>query len=163
MLAAGYQAYYEHMPLRPYSVPQGPHMQLYRRLDWGDLARFQVLDGRQYRSDHPCGEGQAVRCPAALEPSATMLGPEQERWVLEGMEASTAVWNVLAQQTKMAELEQQPGPGERYWGDDWGGYPAARNRILQHVQSRSIPNLAVMTGDIHTSWASDLKADWADP
>jgi alkaline phosphatase D len=30
--AAAYQAYYEHMPLRRTSVPQGPDMQLYRRL-----------------------------------------------------------------------------------------------------------------------------------
>ena len=48
--AAAYQAFYEHMPLRSSSVPKGPDMRIYRRLDYGRLARFHVLDGRQYRS-----------------------------------------------------------------------------------------------------------------
>ncbi len=30
--ANAYQAYYENMPLRPESMPQGPNMQLYRRI-----------------------------------------------------------------------------------------------------------------------------------
>jgi alkaline phosphatase D len=36
--AAGYKAYYENMPLRPSSMPQGPDMRLYRRISYGDLA-----------------------------------------------------------------------------------------------------------------------------
>lgn len=53
IVAAAYQSYYEHMPLRPSSMPQGPHMQLYCKVTWGRLAEFQVLDTRQYRSDQP--------------------------------------------------------------------------------------------------------------
>ncbi|MDQ3514242.1 MAG: alkaline phosphatase D family protein [Chloroflexota bacterium] len=166
LVAAAYQAYYEHMPLRASSMPQGPNMQLYREFTWGNLAEFQTLDTRQYRSDQPCGEGATVRCPAALDPSTTMLGPEQERWLLQNLDESQAIWNVLAQQVQMAELEQGSGeagsPGQ-YWQDSWPGYPEARNRILSHVMSRGISNLAVLTGDIHCHWANDLKADWADP
>ena len=160
--AAAYQAYYEHQPLRIASLPQGPSLRLYRRLNYGALAQFQVLDTRQYRSDHPCGEGAQVRCPAAVDPNTTMLGPEQEQWLLAGLDASTARWNVLAQSLQMAELEQQPGPGELYWNDSWPGYPAARSRILAHIMSRGIANPVVITGDIHCSWANDLKADWRD-
>jgi alkaline phosphatase D len=161
--AAAYQAYYEHQPLRPDAMPLGPAMQLYRRLAWGDLADISVLDTRQYRSDHPCGDGVQVRCPAALDPDTTMLGPEQERWLLTGLDASPATWNVIAQSLQMAELEQAVGSPELFWGDSWPGYPAARNRILSHVQSRGIANPIVLSGDIHTSWANDLKADWTDP
>ena len=160
--AAAYQAYYEHMPLRPSSMPQGPDMQLYRGLPYGNLAEFVVLDTRQYRDDQPCGDGVNVRCPAALDPNTTLLGPEQERWLLQTLDASPARWNVLAQQVMMAELEQAEGPSEGYWGDSWSAYPMARNRILSHLTSRGIANPVVITGDIHTAWANDLLADWTD-
>ena len=54
--ANAYQAYYEAMPLRYRSVPHGPHMKLYRTLEYGRLATFQVLDTRQYRTDQPNGD-----------------------------------------------------------------------------------------------------------
>ncbi len=47
--AAGYQAFYEHMPVRP-PRPQGPDLKLYRSVSYGGLATFYVLDTRQYRS-----------------------------------------------------------------------------------------------------------------
>jgi alkaline phosphatase D len=48
--AAAYQAYYENMPLRRSSLPVGPDIQLFRRVRYGDLAQFHLLDTRQYRS-----------------------------------------------------------------------------------------------------------------
>ena len=45
--AAAYQAYYEHMPLRADARAIGPDARIYRRLVWGDLAAFNVLDTRQ--------------------------------------------------------------------------------------------------------------------
>jgi alkaline phosphatase D len=107
-----------------------------------------------------------VRCPATYDPNTTMLGPNQERWLLQNLDQSQATWNVLAQQVQMAEMHQgidEPGAPELYWQDSWPGYPEARNRILSHVMSRGIANLAVLTGDIHCHWANDLKADWGDP
>ena len=41
--AAAYQAYYEHMPLRRFSIPRGSDMQLYRRLTFGDLAEVSLF------------------------------------------------------------------------------------------------------------------------
>jgi alkaline phosphatase/alkaline phosphatase D len=49
--AAAYRAYWEHQPLRAEQLPQGPDARLYRRLAWGSLAQFDILDTRQYRSD----------------------------------------------------------------------------------------------------------------
>ena len=63
--ANAYQAYYEHMPLRRESLPKGSSLQLYRRLAFGDLAEFSVLDTRQYRTDQPCGDGNKPQCPEA--------------------------------------------------------------------------------------------------
>ena len=66
--ANAYQAYYEHMPLRRSSVPRGPDMRLYRRLTYGDLAEFNVLDTRQYRSDQPCGDDFPDDCRGRFSP-----------------------------------------------------------------------------------------------
>lgn len=161
--AAAFQAYYEHMPLRPESMPLGPTLTLYRRVPFGTLIDFSVLDSRQYRVDHPCGEDTQVRCAAAYDPNATMLGPQQEQWLLAGLDASAARWNVIAQQIIMAELDVEPGPGELFRVDKWDGYATARNRILSHLASREIENPVVLTGDIHSSWVNDLKLDFADP
>ncbi|QIR37115.1 alkaline phosphatase [Tolypothrix sp. PCC 7910] len=158
--AAAYQAYYEHMPLREFSLPKGPDMQLYRRLTFGNLAEFSVLDSRQYRSDQPCSDGETPRCPAALDPSKTMLGTQQERWLLDGLDRSQARWNILAQQVLMAELDHKIGPGEIFWNDSWDGYPLARNRVLSHIANRRISNPVAITGDWHSTFVNDLKLDF---
>ncbi|MGH3090502.1 MAG: alkaline phosphatase D family protein, partial [Rubrobacteraceae bacterium] len=136
---------------------------LYRRITHGDLAEFTVLDTRQYRSDHPCGQGETPRCDAALDPSETMMGPEQERWLLRGLDRSESRWNVVAQQVLMAQLDHVDGEGARYWNDSWDGYPAARSRVLRHLETRDVPNPIVITGDWHSTFVSDLKPDFKDP
>lgn len=162
--ANAYQAYYEHMPLRPSSLPAGPDLLLYRRLSFGDLVTFSVLDTRQYRTDQPCGDGFKARCPAALDEAATLTGPEQERWLLDGLGASTARWNVIAQQVVMAQLLRIGSGGQAQFNmDAWDGYVAARNRILGFLNHRRPSNPVVITGDVHSSWVADLKADFDEP
>ena len=63
----------------------------------------------------------------------------------------------------MAELEHREGDEEIFWTDAWDGYPAARNRILGHVMSRGIANLVVLTGDWHSTFVNDLKANFENP
>jgi len=163
--ADAYQAYYEHMPLRTSSLPIGPDMQLYRHLSYGDLLDFTVLDTRQYRSDHPAGDGTYPRTIGATAPETSITGAEQERWLLQNLDRSTSVWNVIAQQVIMAEtyVPITEGQAQTYYTDSWSGYPGSRDRILQHIQDAAISNPVVLTGDIHTAWAADLKADFADP
>ena len=60
--ANAYRAFYEHLPMRQESIPRGPDMPIYRKITWGDLAEFSMLDTRQYRSNPPCGFGEAERC-----------------------------------------------------------------------------------------------------
>ncbi|MCG8349092.1 MAG: alkaline phosphatase [Chloroflexales bacterium] len=167
--ANAYQAYYEHMPLRRASLPVGPDMQLFRRLTFGDLVEFSVLDTRQYRSDQPCADGLKPRCAAALSEDQTMAGPPQERWLLGGLAVSRARWNVIAQQTMLAQYDFLAGPGQEgapsqfFNMDQWDGYVAARNRLLGFLLHRQPANPVVITGDIHSSWVHDLKADFDDP
>ena len=162
--AAAFQAYYEHLPLRHTSIPRGPDMQVFRRLDWGDLAQLHVLDTRQYRSNQvgsgfPCGP----RDPLSLDPTRTMTGDEQERWLLDGLAASGARWNVIAQQTMMAKYDYDTGEGECVNHDQWDGYVPSRQRILEGIASRRPSNPVVLSGDWHSSWVNDLKLDFDDP
>ena len=45
----------------------------------------------------------------------------------------------------------------------WDGYAASRDRILGFVAERQIPNVVVLTGDVHANYAAELKADFDDP
>jgi alkaline phosphatase D len=158
--ANAYQAYYEHMPLRRSSLPRGSKLQLYRRIAFGDLAEFSVLDTRQYRTDQPCGDGNKPQCPEALNESATLLGGEQERWFLEGLGRSESRWNIIAQQVLMAKVDRMPGPEHAFAMDQWSGYEHARRRVLRFLDERKPSNPVVITGDIHSNWVCDLKADY---
>jgi alkaline phosphatase D len=171
--AAAYQAYYEHMPLSPaLSKPDGASMRVYDRYTFGDLAQFCVLDGRQYRSKPACyskpnkGRGHLesnTSCPERLEADRSMLGFAQELWLNDRLAQSKARWNVIAQDVHMAELRQQLPNGETaYWTDDWNGFPVARKRLLAHLHDAKVSNPVVLTGDIHSFFANDLKLDFAD-
>ncbi|QSJ18285.1 alkaline phosphatase [Nostoc sp. UHCC 0702] len=161
--AIAYQAYYEHMPLRPFSRPVGPDMQLYRRLNFGNLATFHVLDTRQYRTDQPCGDGTKERCPENFDPQATITGKAQEEWLYDGLDKSTAKWNVLAQQVIIAQRDTTLGPVGTYSMDKWDGYLASRDRLMRFLEQRKPSNPVALTGDVHNNWAIDLKADFDNP
>lgn len=162
--AAAYQAYYEHMPLRRRSIPVGPDMQIYRSLDWGRLARFQLLDARQYRDFLPCPEqakgGNAVPdCSDRLDPARSLLGAKQERWLFNELASSRAQWNVLTQQFMMAEARRpDPETGEiRFAADGWDGYPAARDRVLAFWRDAQVSNPIAIGGDSHAFIASEMS------
>ena len=167
--AAAYRAYYEHMPLRRQMVPFGPDMRLFARVSFGRLAQIHLLDDRQYRSPQPCaapgrgGANTVEDCQERLDPRLTMLGDVQERWLAAGLDRSPARWNVIAQQTLMAQLDRKPGPGQQFWTDGWDGYPAARRRLLDYLGQRKPANPVVFGGDVHSFWVTDLKPDFDDP
>lgn len=162
--AAAFHAFYEHMPLRRTSMPAGPDMQLFRRATYGRLATFNMLDTRQYRSDQACGDGLIIDCAERLDPSRTMLGERQERWLLDGMAGSRTTWNVVADQLLMAQLDHNATPEVQAFGADlWDGYAAARGRLLNEVAERHIRNPVVLSGDIHRSLAAELKPNFDDP
>ncbi|MER6407329.1 alkaline phosphatase D family protein [Streptomyces viridosporus] len=154
-LTAAYQAYYEHMPVRATAIPNGPHIRMYRRLEFGRLARLNVLDTRQYRSD------QATSQEGAQDPSLTMLGAAQRRWLVDGLRRSPARWNLIASQIMMAETDLRVGPGKLWFYDAWDGYQAERNALLEEFAR--VRNPVVLTGDRHLTMVGDLKADFADP
>jgi alkaline phosphatase D len=171
--AAAYQAFYEHMPVRPIlSRPNGPLMRVYDRFTFGDLIEVSLLDGRQYRSREACygppkkGGGHLETnggCPERLSAGRTMLGFDQEAWLYSALAHSKAQWNLIAQDVLMAQLREKLDGVDAFWTDDWDGYPANRTRLLQHIHDSKVSNPVVASGDIHSFFANDLKLNFDDP
>ena len=126
---------------------------------------------------------QLLRSQVWQDPARHMLGSEQEAWLAAGLRGSVASgkpWQLLAQQVVMGETytpaattewidpnapafvmqRVQASLGLAKVGipnnlDAWGGYPAARSRLLKAAQEAEA-NLVVLAGDSHNSWAFDL-------
>ncbi|MBW3640700.1 MAG: alkaline phosphatase D family protein [Actinobacteria bacterium] len=154
--AAAFQAYYEHLPLRRSSLPRGIDIQLYRRLSFGRLVDFHVLDTRQYRSD------QATDAQRT-DPQRTLLGAEQGSWLRQSLAGPTAQWNVLAQQVFFSQRDQLAGPGTAFSNDAWDNYVAERDSLRDHLVQAGTANPVVLTGDVHANYVCDVKADFNDP
>lgn len=172
--AAAYQAFFEAMPIRRTQLSANMQMPIYRRVRYGQLAEFFMLDGRQYRSKQPCsdgpngGKGQIVAdstCADRLDPSRTFFGFEQERWLYDNLAQSQARWNILGQDLVMAGLRLGGADGSepRYWTDTWDGFPAARDRLTGTLAAIKPQNPVVLSGDYHSFWTNDVKADSRDP
>ncbi|PWW64369.1 alkaline phosphatase D family protein [Actinokineospora spheciospongiae] len=159
--AAAFQAYYENMPLRRVSRPRGAEMQLFRRVRWGSLATFHMLDTRQYRDDQACGDGTKVDCGERLEPTRTITGAEQERWLLDGLRTSRARWDVLGQQVFFAQRDLTAGERQGFSMDSWDGYKASRDKVASALGGTR--NGVVLTGDVHRHWAGEVKESYDRP
>ena len=164
--AAAYRAFLEHMPVRRARLDPDGGYRLFRRHDWGALAQLHVVDDRQYRAHEVCpkpGRGGSnvvtdAQCPERLDPSRTMFGAEQERWIEDGFARSRARWNVIVQQTLMATLARPQTDGTlKHWTDGWDGYPAAREKLLEAMARTRLSNPIVLGGDVHASYVADLR------
>jgi len=167
--AAAYQAFWEHMPLPRAAKPVGPSARIHRRITFGDLAEFHLLDDRQYRDPQACqpaDRGGATRvsiesCPALLDPARSLLGAAQEGWLADGLARERTRWTLIGQQTRMARLGGSQTPPV-YWTDGWDGYPEARRRLLQALADRGPQGGTplVLGGDIHAFMAAELRLDF---
>ncbi|MFJ8689466.1 alkaline phosphatase D family protein [Micromonospora wenchangensis] len=159
-VAAARQAYQEWMPVRI-----GADGTIYRRLRFGRLADLSMLDLRSYRSRQAGGT-------AVDDPTRTITGTAQLRWLEDGLSGSTAQWKLVGNPVMMArvDLGSLPawllGPLAKLLGipqngavlnpDQWDGYNADRNRLVDHLRATDTRDVVFLTGDIHTSWASEV-------
>jgi alkaline phosphatase D len=134
-------------------------MQLYRSVSFGQLANFFVLDTRQYRTDQPELDDDYDFRGKPMPSGGTILGAAQKAWLEQSLAGSTATWSVLAQQVMMAMVDAESSEREQYWMDKWPGYADERMAVVQFLRDRAIRNPIVLTGDIHSNWANDLRVN----
>lgn len=165
--AAAFRAYWENMPLRAAQRPRGAAMRLYRRVGYGGLVTFHMLDTRQYRGDQPCGDEFRSDCAERTDPARSLPGSAQERWIADGFARSRARWDVLGQQVFFSQVDYTPGAGRGFNPDAWDGYPGSRDRVVDSwvaaTQRGRARNLVVLTGDVHAHWGADVKRRFDDP
>jgi alkaline phosphatase D len=168
--AAAYQAFYEHMPLRlppPRPLRQHPHVPALRLGPAGALPRA----GRPpvpRRRCLPRSRDAAARtsvlaraCPRCATRRARCWACEQEAWLARACPSSKARWNILAQQTLMAQSSQVPivSPTAAASGPMAGmaiRWRASACSMRSAPAARSNP--LVLGGDVHTFYASELRA-----
>lgn len=172
-----YQAFYENMPLRASALAQGPGsphvLHVHARVPFGRLATFHMLDTRQFRDLQACrtageregGPTSTAACPERADPTRSMLGIAQEKWLDEGLMQDGANqrtrWSVLAQQTLFSQRNYKTLPLENFPSDTWDGYPMARQRLLDALQTRAPRNAVFLGGDIHQNCVCQVLADFA--
>jgi alkaline phosphatase D len=161
--AAAVQAYFEWMPIR--GEQQDGAGRVYRSFHYGKLVDLIMLDTRN------AGRDQQVADPCDFthiaDPNRQLLGAEQETWFFSELERSQrrgVRWRLLGQQVMFAQLVNVLAPGGCVFNpDQWDGYAAARGRVLAKLQSGGIDNVVVLTGDIHSSWGSEIATTPFDP
>lgn len=144
---AALTAYHEWMPIR--TLDATDLTKIYRTFQFGDLVDLFMLETRMQRDKQDR--------LAAKNAARTMLGPKQTEWIEQELAASQArgtSWRVLGQTVMFGRLEL---PLLGLLNDDqWDGYDASRERLLNFITSEGIDNLVVLTGDIHSAWAMDI-------
>lgn len=129
-------------------------MQIYRSFNIGDLASVWVLDTRQYRSDQVCDDEPGPICAEIEQPDRTLLGADQKQWLMTNLQASTQLWNIVAQQVPFNPLEFF---NSLLYPDHWDGYPVERQELLDLFAT--LGNVLVLSGDIHAGGFAELKVD----
>lgn len=154
------QAYNEYMPIRSDDVFDD---KIYRHFRIGDLADLVMLDtrlhGRDLQAAFKTGQSELpVNDPTINDGTRSLLGFDQEEWLERQLWESKrrgTTWRVLGQQVMMAQLSATFGQ-TIINPDQWDGYRPSRERLFRHLIDNNINNNVVLTGDIHSSWCSDL-------
>ena len=157
--ADAFKAFWENMPMPKAMKPAGPAIALYRSFRWGTLARFHMMDTRQYRWK----QAPAGNCTEIGRTDRTLTGAVQEKWLLDGLAVAGPRWDFLGQQVFFAGRDKDGSTGTCDVSTDaWDGYRASRQRITQGWVDRQVRNPIVLTGDVHRHWANDLKLNYFD-
>ena len=82
---------------------------------------------------------------------------------LPGLASSSARWNVIAQQTMMAQYDYDPSETLSVNHDQWDGYVVSRNRLTNFIDQQAPANPVVLSGDWHSAFVNEVLLDHANP
>lgn len=144
---AAARAYAEWIPIR--DITDG---RVFRGFSYGDLVDLIMLDTRLWGRDQQIDPAQDAD---RFDEARSLLGDDQETWLSEQLDASTAKWCLIGQQVVMSQL-QLGADAATLNPDSWDGYVAARQRFFDALRESGRDNFVVLTGDIHASAVADL-------
>lgn len=150
----GYRAFFESMPRLRNKKSKNS---IYGSLRLGGTAELFLTDQRQYRDPQACDDQLLASCAEEDQPGRTMLGADQKRWLKRAVPASNAKWKLWGSQVMMMALDLPLGKPVN--PDQWDGYAAERQEILEHFHGAGVQNLAVLSGDIHTIFGGNLTTN----
>ncbi|MET0491303.1 MAG: alkaline phosphatase D family protein [Acidimicrobiales bacterium] len=154
--AAAYRAWWENLPSR-LPAPDGDHADIYRELTFGDLARLEMLDERQYADVAPCRDEVADDfgdCAARTDEDRSRLGPDQEVWFTETVGRGGVTWDLIGNPVVLAGVDAGRSRSEFYL-DTWDGFPDAQRRFIEAMAAADNP--VVLTGDYHAGMVLDVN------
>ncbi|HEB55611.1 MAG TPA: alkaline phosphatase [Gammaproteobacteria bacterium] len=157
--AAAIKAYLEWMPIR--QVDAEHPTRIYRKFQFGNLIDLLMLDTRIYGRDKQPASPEDTA--TINDPDRSIMGAEQENWLFEQLSDSNARgtrWRFIGQQVMFGQLHTF---GKPFNVDQWDGYAANRQRVLDYIDNNAIDNTVILAGDIHSSWAMDITTNPYDP
>ncbi len=180
---AAMQVWREWLPVgeMPWSAYPIGELATYFRTESRAVGRTKPYSHAEFaRTPDPAKAFSEFRDGPWRDPAMTMFGTEQESWLNKALVRNKPIWTVVGSGTNMGynkmpleSLSYMPPEtadrsknfarngiaaakaGLPYNLDNWGGYPAARSRLLSAAQ-RADANLIVVSGDSHVSWGFDL-------
>ena len=130
----------------------GDRSRIYEYYRLGSLVDLILTDERQYRDQQPCNDQILVPCADSNTPGRTMLGATQKAWFKDRMVNSPQTWKLWGSEVMLMSLEIALGAGGVNQ-DQWDGYGAERDEIMNYLLDHNVENMVILTGDIHTFFA----------
>ena len=146
LAARASHAFREYIPIRPQPAEAG---RVFRKISYGPLLDVFMLDMRSYRG--PNGENRET----AYGPASHFLGPAQVAWLKRELQASRAIWKVIAADQPLALIIYEDYV--RKWGSDGigqvDGPPLGRELeiadLLAFIKRAGVRNTVWLTADVH--------------
>jgi alkaline phosphatase D len=157
---------WEWLPVR-HPNPNDP-LRVHRTVHFGNLADLFIINTRTQRD-------QPLPPPGMNDPKRTELGLVQREWLFHEFDISRATWRILGNPSVLGttwkkdlpesvlpallktKLIAAGGDGPDY--DQWDGYPAERDLLMNKIRDHKLGNFVVLSGDIHICLAQELKKD----
>lgn len=119
----------------------------------GKRVQVILLDLRSFRGPlvrHPAGDGPHGRYLPQTDPTVTMLGEEQWRWLESVLREPAELRLVISSVQAVAS--------EHGW-EMWANLPHERERFLRTIRDSGAAGVVVLSGDRHLAELSMLDAD----
>jgi alkaline phosphatase D len=172
----------------PYATYEFGDLGTYFRTETRTIGRSQApsLEAALKGAADPVAALKAFRDGDWADPARSMMGSTQEHWLADGLHRSVRSrkrWQVVGVGTIVGRQVAPPEAANWISPDapdyittrvkaallaaklglpsdleSWGGFPAARARLLQSAQSADA-DLVILAGDSHNAWGFELSQD----